>query len=61
MLNLLNGSSHCDAVETNPISIHEDVGSLNESRVWRCCELWCRISHSCGCGVGWQLQLQFDL
>ena len=31
---------------TNPTSIHEDVGSipgLTQLRIWRCCELWCRM------------------
>ena len=33
---------------TNPTSVHEDVGStlasLSGLRIWRCCELWCRLS-----------------
>ena len=47
-------SSHCGAVETNPTSNHEVAGSiptlLSALRILCCC----------GCGGGWQLQLQFD-
>ena len=39
-------SSCCSTVEVNPISIHEDAGSipalLSGLRIWHCRELWCR-------------------
>ena len=39
-------SSCCGTVETNPISTHEDMGSipglLSGLRIWHCHELWCR-------------------
>ena len=50
--------------------IHEDANSILASisglRILCYCELCCKvtdvaqISHCCGCGVGQQLQLQFD-
>ena len=62
-------SSHCGSVVMNPTSIHEYAGSipgLSGLRIRCCLELWCRwqmwlgSGPCCGCGVGWQLQLQFD-
>ena len=42
------GSSHHDAAETNPASIHkQSLALLSGLRIWHC--------H--GCGVGQQLQL----
>ena len=46
------GSSYCGVVETNPTSIHEDVGSipglLSGSGIHCCCELWCRSKTQLG-------------
>ena len=33
-LNIMLGSSHCGAVEMNPASIHEDVGSIPGLTQW---------------------------
>ena len=42
-----SGTFCCGTVVTNPISIHEDVGSIPGLFCWlrtqRCCELWCRL------------------
>ena len=62
-------SSSCGSVVMNPTSNDEDVWSLawlSGLRIWRCRELWwtsqTRLGSwvCCGCGVGWQLWLQFD-
>ena len=50
------GSSLCGSAETNPTSIHEDVGSILGallSRLWIrcCCELWCRSQMQLGLRV----------
>ena len=49
------GSSHDGSAVTNPISIHEDVGSilalLSGLRIRSCCELWCRSQTGLGSGV----------
>ena len=40
------------------------LASLRGLRIQRCSEPWCRsqswLWHCCGCGVDWQLSLQFD-
>ena len=49
---------------TNPTSIHDDTGSIPglaqrvEDLVLH--ELWCRSQTWFGCGLGLQLQLQFN-
>ena len=63
---LAPGSSRCGSTVMNPTIIHDDLGSIpgltqwvkdpvlqqvtTAAQIWRCC----------GCGVGQQLQLQFD-
>ena len=40
----------------NPISIHEDMGSipgLSGLRIWRCCVLWCRSQMCLRSRVEW--------
>ena len=48
-------SSLCGAIETNPTSIHEDVGRIPDPAQWvriqRCCELWCRSQKWLGSGI----------
>ena len=53
----------------NLTNIHEVMGllpGLCGLRIQCCCELWCqvadtaRILRACGCGVGQQLQFQFN-
>jgi len=39
--------SHCGAVETNPISIHEDAGSISPASLSGSVS-WCFMS----CGIG---------
>ena len=45
---------HCGSAVTSQISIHEDwvpsLALLSGLRTWHCY----------GCGVGWQLQIQFN-
>ena len=48
------GSSHCGTLETNLTSIHEVAGSIPGL------VQWLGIWHCHGCGVGWQVQLQFN-
>ena len=61
----------CPRVEMNPISIHEDGGSipgpthwvedpLSWLRIWRCCELQFRSQTWLGSGVAVAVALQFD-
>ena len=44
----------------------QSLVSLSGLRIWRYSELWYRLKTRlrswgcCGCGLGWQLQLQFD-
>ena len=57
-------SSHCSTVETN-IGIHEDTGrslaaSLSGSRIWCCCELWCRLQMWLGTGIAVAGSCSFD-
>ena len=34
LIETIFSSSHCDSVETNPVSIHEDAGSIPELAKW---------------------------
>ena len=50
------GSSSCGAVETNPLSIHKDVGSNPWPhsvglRIWHCSDLWGRSQPQLGSGM----------
>ena len=66
----LGSSSRCDSWVKTPTSILEDAGSTPALPQWvKDLELlqavaWfegaAQILHGCGCGVGRQLQLQFD-
>ena len=55
-------------LRTQLVSMRMQVRSLallSGLRIQRCCELWCVtdvawIPSCCGCGYGWQLQLQFN-
>ena len=58
-------SSHLGSAATNPTSIHEDVGSIpGLTQGLQDPELYiadtAQILGCCDCGIGWQLQLQFD-
>ena len=46
------GSFHCGSAETNPTSIHEDVGSIPGLA------LWVRIQIGLSCGVGYRRGLR---
>ena len=64
------GSSHCGSVVTNLTSIYEDAGLIPGLAQWvkDLALPWAAVYaadvagiwHCCGCGVGQQLQLQFD-
>ena len=64
------GSSHCGEGEKNLTSVHEDVGLILDLTQWvkDPVLLWAvvqvadapQILRCCACGVGWQMQLQFD-
>ena len=63
-------SSRCGSLVINWTSICEDVSSipglLQGVRIWHChklwhkAQMWLRIRHCCGYGVGQQLQLLFN-
>ena len=44
----------------------QSLALLSVLRIWRSCELWCRLQRQaqnlrcCGCDTAWQLQLQLE-